>query len=62
MSCLMSAVYKVTQLYIYMFSFIFFSIIAYRRILNTVISAVEQDFVVYPSIYNSLHLLLISTS
>ena len=57
----MSAVYKVTQLYIYIFFDILFHY-SLSQDMEYSISAVEQDFVVYPSIYNSLHLLLISTS
>ena len=43
--------------HIYIFLFVFFSIMVYHRILSTVPCAIQQDLVVYPS-YTSLHLLI----
>ena len=47
------------QLDLYIFFFVFFSIMVYHRILNIVPCAIQSDTVVYPSyIHNSLHLLV----
>ena len=40
---------KVIQLYIYIYAFFhIFSLVIYHRILNMVLSAIQQDLVVYP--------------
>ena len=43
--------------HIHTFSFIFFPIIIYHRILNIVSCAIQQNFSFIHSLYNSLHLL-----
>ena len=43
--------------YLYTFFFIFLSMMVYHRILNIVPCATQQNLVVHPALYDSLHLL-----